>query len=423
MGNPHRIMTVLGKIRSRRSGNEAIATSLNAKSPRSGRIDQGEPVVGALTSDRIPELDALRGLACLTILVYHVKTTIVPFGWAAVDLFFVLSGYLITSILIRHHGAPGLLRSFYARRALRIWPIYYLSILALVVFGPFLPSPTRWDGLLSYLTYTQNTPLYWSGRVPEFSPYLSHFWTLANEEQFYLIWPLLIYWMGPRSVIPLAVALAAASVVARMRGFDSWLLLARADGFALGGLLAALLANRAIVAKRLNAYRRGFALVILFSIAYLAFVVAKGWLPTFGKPPEGAAFSVLAINTVFFGLVGLVAIRAEHPALAWLRRPRLVMLGTISYGLYIYHFIALMLGADLLALVRTRGRSPLTDVALMGVAFLMACASWRWIEKPLLKLKDRFPYDARTVKTVRKPVPTSKVVVGEEGRGGIYEPC
>jgi len=365
------------------------------------RVDAGQSL-GPSAQERIPELDALRGIACLTILVYHAKTSIVPFGWAAVDLFFVLSGYLITSILIRYQGSSHFLRNFYVRRGLRIWPIYYLTVLALVILGPFLPSATSWNGLLYHLTYTQNTPLYWSGEVPKFSPYAAHLWTLANEEQFYVIWPLLVCGLGRRSVIPLALVLAGVSVTARARGFDSWLLLARADGFALGGLLAALLADRGVVAQRFDAYRRGFSAVIGFSVVFLAVAVASGWLPTFGKPPKGAAFSVLAINAIFFSVVGLVATHAGRPSLAWLRRPRLVGLGTISYGLYLYHFVALMLGADILVLVRGRGRSPLTDTALMGLALVMALASWRWIEKPLLGLKDRFAYETRSIKVARE---------------------
>jgi peptidoglycan/LPS O-acetylase OafA/YrhL len=170
---------------------------------------------------RVLELDGLRGLACLTIMVYHFRPVIVPYGWSSVDLFFVLSGYLITAILIRHEGSPRLRRNFYARRGLRIWPVYYLTILALVIVGPWLPKPTNWSGLGYFLTYTQNLPFYWSGRVPPFSPYVAHLWTLANEEQFYIIWPLLVVMIGRRAVIPLALGLAAVSVWARARGFSS----------------------------------------------------------------------------------------------------------------------------------------------------------------------------------------------------------
>ncbi len=124
--------------------------------------------------------------------------SLVPFGWASVDLFFVLSGYLITAILIRYERSPRLLVNFYARRGLRIWPVYYLTVAAVVVLGPILPVPTKWDGLGYYVLYLQNLPMYWSGKVPAFSPYVAHLWTLACEEQFYLIWPALVVLFGRR---------------------------------------------------------------------------------------------------------------------------------------------------------------------------------------------------------------------------------
>ncbi len=117
---------------------------------------------------RIPELDALRGLAALAIVVYHLWVPQVTLLGTAVDLFFVLSGYLITSIILGQVDQPGFLGRFYARRALRIWPIYYLSLLALVALSPLLPGPSRLDGLPYYLTYTQRIPDYWFGDVPPF---------------------------------------------------------------------------------------------------------------------------------------------------------------------------------------------------------------------------------------------------------------
>jgi peptidoglycan/LPS O-acetylase OafA/YrhL len=332
----------------------------------------------------------------VAIVAYHVKSSAVPFGWAAVDLFFVLSGYLITSILVKYEGTPGLLGRFYVRRGLRIWPIYYLTILALVAFGPFLPYPTLLRGLPYYATYTQNVPLYWSDRVPPFSPYASHLWTLANEEQFYLLWPPLVCLVGRRHLLGLALALAAVSVVARAVGFDTWLLLARADGFALGGLLAALLARPEAVRQRMAVYRTGFILAVVVALAVLVFTVSRGSPPTFGRPPRGSAFSVLAINTVFFGIVGLVATHAGRPSLAWLRVRALVRLGTISYGFYLYHFLTLMIGGDLVAKHRGAGRSLVLDGLFVALAYVLAVLSWKWIEKPILALKDRFAYEERS---------------------------
>src|ERR1022692_2310156 len=88
------------------------------------------------TMARVGELDSLRGLAALAVIIFHAKEAWLPFGWAAVDLFFVLSGYLITSIILRQGGTPGFLRNFYIRRGLRTWPIYYLLIAVVIVLSP-----------------------------------------------------------------------------------------------------------------------------------------------------------------------------------------------------------------------------------------------------------------------------------------------
>jgi peptidoglycan/LPS O-acetylase OafA/YrhL len=370
----------------------ATGGARNGVSRNSARVTDSDLAQRGTTVTRVLELDGLRGIACLTILGYHIRPRAVPFGWASVDLFFVLSGYLITAILIRYEGSPRFLRNFYVRRGLRIWPVYYMTILAVVIAGPWLRWPTIWDGIGYHLTYTQNLPLYWSSRVPLFSPYVAHFWTLANEEQFYIVWPLLVVMLGRRAVIPLAVGLATLSVAARARGFDSWLLLARADGFAAGGILALILANPDRVAQRIVTYRRAFTSVALVALAFVVIAIAGGDLPSFGRPSGGAAVSILAINVVFACVVGLVATHAGRPAVAWLRRPRLVHLGTISYGLYVYHFIVLMLADDILVAIYGHGRTSVINVFLIVLTYAMAAASWFWFEKPILNLKRRFEY-------------------------------
>jgi peptidoglycan/LPS O-acetylase OafA/YrhL len=381
----------VGGLSRRQSSSQTMRQGISSNSARVHAVPSSQ--LGS-ADQRVLELDGLRGLACFTILVYHFRPVIVPYGWSSVDLFFVLSGYLITAILIRHEGSPRLLRNFYVRRGLRIWPVYYLTILALVIVRPWLPRPISWDGLGYFLTYTQNLPLYWSGKVPPFSPYVSHLWTLANEEQFYIVWPLLVVMLGRRAVIPLALGLAALSVAARAAGFNSWLLLARADGFALGGMLAAILVDSERVARHLTAYRRGFASIALVALAIVIVAMARGILPTFGRPPKGAAFSVLAINLVFAGVVGLVVMHAGRRTVAWLRRPRLVHLGTLSYGLYVYHYIVLVLSDDVLVAFRGFGRTSVDNIPVIVLIYALAALSWAWFEKPLLDMKGRFPYRA-----------------------------
>ena len=160
---------------------------------------------------RVAELDSLRGLAALTIIVYHLWFMHVPQLSTAVDLFFVLSGFLITTIILDNEATEGFLVTFYVRRSLRIWPIYYLSLLALVLLNPFLPTPEPMDGLPYYLTYTQKLPLYWAGVEPPFSSAFEHTWTLAVEEQFYLLWPALVCLLGRRWLVPLGLALVASA--------------------------------------------------------------------------------------------------------------------------------------------------------------------------------------------------------------------
>jgi peptidoglycan/LPS O-acetylase OafA/YrhL len=122
---------------------------------------------------RIAELDGLRGLAAVTVVAYHIFIFRLPWGWAAVDIFFVLSGYLITAIVLKHGQSWAFLPAFYARRGLRIWPIYYLLIMILALRG--LDDAAA---LPYYLTYTQQVPCYWGCEMPLWL-LMQHTWTLA----------------------------------------------------------------------------------------------------------------------------------------------------------------------------------------------------------------------------------------------------
>src|SRR5262249_10417329 len=119
---------------------------------------------------RVPELDGLRGFAGILVVAHHLWPEVLFFGWAAVDLFFVLSGYLITRIILEN-GGPGFLWTFYARRSLRIWPIYYISILVLLTCTQ--PEP---GAVPFYLLYIQNIPHYWGGHMPVWHEFV-HSWT------------------------------------------------------------------------------------------------------------------------------------------------------------------------------------------------------------------------------------------------------
>ena len=166
---------------------------------------------------RVTELDALRGLGALIIAVYHLHPERLWFLWFRSDFFLVLSGFLVTAMILRYRDSAHFLPTFFARRVVRIWPCYYLALLALVAVNPLLPKAFPMDGLPYYLTFTQNVPRYWSGEAPAFNWYFLHTWTLAVLEQFYLVWPALVLLVGRRGLVPLGLALAVGSAAARGR--------------------------------------------------------------------------------------------------------------------------------------------------------------------------------------------------------------
>jgi peptidoglycan/LPS O-acetylase OafA/YrhL len=354
-----------------------------------------DPPSGPGGSERVPELDALRGLAALAIVVFHANPGRLPFGWAAVDLFFVLSGYLITGIILRHGATPGFLPRFYMRRGLRVWPVYYLVVLLLAVAVPVLPRPFLWKGLPLILTFTQGVPLYWAREASVFTWYLGHTWSLAIEEQFYLIWPAVLLLLRRKGVIPLAIGCAAASAIARGRGLDITLLGGRGDGLALGGLLAALLVRTGADRDARVRGRLASRFAAVAVLACLGILVIRGLA---GPPPRPPAvppwpgLTILAFNVLWFGLVGLTVCLSGSYLVAWMRHPALRGLGTVSYGLYLYHFPILLLSIDLAKRWNDTGRLSWREPLALGLCLAVAWLSWLVFERPILGWKERFRY-------------------------------
>jgi peptidoglycan/LPS O-acetylase OafA/YrhL len=353
---------------------------------------------------RIAELDALRGIAAGIILLFHLNPVQFFYGWTGVDLFFVLSGYLITSIILRYHDEPHFFRTFYIRRGLRIWPIYYILFVALVLGNRFLPQPQKLDAWPYYATYTQNVPLYFGRPMPPFNPAFDHTWTLALEEQFYLIWPLVIAWAGRRRAV--WVCLATMALSWKLRAGGDWifwlaprmserLLLARADGFALGGLLAVGLLERERIPHRLAfIWRYALGGIGLISGIYLVRGLSSpDPIQFLGLPtPLDPANTILAVGAFYTALVGLILAFERHPVLAPLRWPPLLYLGQISYGLYLYHYVIYWMidGGTFPMEV-----NPIRACLKIAVTILVSAISWHALEKPILRFKDRFSYRER----------------------------
>ncbi len=341
---------------------------------------------------RIPELDSIRGAAVLIVVVHHLYFTtgtrldwLLEHGWMAVDLFLVLSGYLITNIVISHAPNAEFFRSFYVRRSLRIWPIYYLSILAVLLLSLVWSGAPRFSlqSLLHCLTFTQETPLYWSSEA-QTHPLLGHFWSLAVEEQFYLFWPLLVVVVGRKGIIPACLALIGLAVASRAAGFHRHLLIARCDSLAAGALLAVLTAHCQTHGRRRARLTMGFAAVALGSILGLAAYA------TFVDRSILHRDSLLAFVTPFvFGSFGMVICLQGHPLLAILRNRALCYCGTISYGIYVYHWVIYLI---LDRAMPGSSRTPGVIALKLGLSLLIAVLSWNFIERPILNLKDRFKY-------------------------------
>ncbi len=369
--------------------------------------------MGIDTMRRVPEFDALRAFAVLAVLLFHLSPHQgwTAFGMTGVHLFLVLSGYLITNIVINHVGTPHFFRAFYARRILRIWPVYYLTLAFLLVVQHHLPDPPSWQGLPYYLTFTQNT---WHWPLintlvtvpPRTVRAFDHSWTLAVEEQFYLLWPLAVALIGPKRVGPVALGIVGFGLWFKTLGYDTWILFNVCGAFALGALIAAILNDRPRVERHRYAVSLFFLVSGLLGFAYLYWyhtVLPPGWSPV--RMAWRDSLYSFAFYAVHFGIVGYVATNAGSWLLAPLRMRELTYLGEISYGMYLYHIPVYWLVGG----YRVHMGEPWTMwVTKIALTFLVATLSYRYIEQPILSLKNWFPYqprpDARApASAVRRP--------------------
>jgi peptidoglycan/LPS O-acetylase OafA/YrhL len=349
---------------------------------------------------RVPEFDALRGIAALGVLLFH-------FGMTGVHLFLVLSGFLITRIVIEHAGTPGFLRAFYARRILRIWPIYYLTLAFLVVLQRTLPGPPSLRGLPYYLTFTQFV-WNWPGmtRLVSAPPMpiraFNHTWTVALEEQFYLLWPLLLTWLGRRRVVPIVVGILSFGIWFKTLGFDTWILPNVFGAFALGALIAAILDDKARVDRHRGAFSAFFVVAGALGFAYVRWyytVSVASW--PISWLPWRDSLQNFAFYTLHFGIVGFVATNAGRWFLAPLRIKELTDLGEISYGMYLYHMpIYWLVGGFRFQ----QGEPWLIWVAKIALTCLAASLSYRYVEKPILRLKEWFPYGSKPLDEASSPI-------------------
>jgi peptidoglycan/LPS O-acetylase OafA/YrhL len=371
----------------------------------SNRSDDSSPL------PRIAGLDGVRGLAALGVLVWHFGPTIaavepgstlayacraVSLAWAGVDLFFALSGFLIASILLRAAGSPRYFLTFYVRRAARILPLYFVLLAVLAAGnldgGLFFPAVLRplFESQLpgwSFPVFAQN--LFMPG-INDFGPKLTSVtWSLAVEEQFYLILPFLL-WATPHrhhAAWVLACFLAAPLLRALLpAGMATYVLLpCRLDGLMAGVLLA--LAWQDTRWREALTVHRGKLLLLWIGLALPAVMLVRGGAGLWAlRLPGGwlvntwlAVWSTLTIGLVLGGQAWLAAFFQLRP---------LLWLGKIAYGLYLLHPAVLWLTHAALL-----GREPVLrdgpTAAVTALAALLslaaAAASHRWIEEPFVR--------------------------------------
>ena len=376
-----------------------------------------DPIVGRTASSAyVPALDAFRALAILSVMCLHwlpatcLLNRLQGQTSNGVHLFFVLSGFLITRILLQSRTAIELrttglgwaLRQFYARRFVRIFPLYYLAL----AVGAALAFPGLRTAFAWHAAYLSN--VYYFLRHGAFDGPASVFWTLAVEEQFYLIWPLVILLVPRRGLLPtiatIAVLGTATRVAAIFRDPSLEILTPACANFLAMGALVATADD-----PTFGSFRSGRNLRRVFAFVTIALVTAGVSLAVLAGPSYlTRAPAVRAIDQTIASMAYAVLFaRAARGFPRWvavpLRRPPLLYLGRISYGLYVYHlFVAATLeraGHSRWTAHLTQPLGPSLAASLAGsfavkfaVTVVIASASWFLFERPLNELKRYLPY-------------------------------
>jgi len=382
-----------------------------------------------------PALDGLRAIAFMMVFMEHYYYF--PWGFTGVNVFFVLSGFLITGILFDTRDDPHRARTFYIRRTLRIFPLYYAIFLILLLLHPFL----HWEWSLAWIAW----PLYLGNFLRYLSPasavpgsrlqlaadaqlysarsqtqllYMGHFWSLCVEEQFYLVWPWIVFWVrNRRALIWICSAVVIAVPLARVfaqHGAPAWMLqqelLYRAtpfqlDSLLLGGLVGLLWrgANRDLLLKIARVVA-GIAVVAATVYCFRTFHIHEpNWRRNYPYPLWRLTWGLFFVNIFSASLILSLLRPAGILFRAFCWKP-LRWVGRISYGAYVLHdifhsFFYTYFGVWFLDWIAShtgshfgvleKHRNEIFPVFALGATFFLAWLSFRFLETPFLRLKNR----------------------------------
>jgi peptidoglycan/LPS O-acetylase OafA/YrhL len=383
------------------------------------------PAIGRTVGGYVPEVDALRALAMSAVIAFHCG--LMPFGWMGVWLFFVISGFAVTTSLLageeRGSSLGRTVKQFYLRRVLRIWPVYMafivcnvLVLLALGKTGPLSDLP--W-----LLSFTQNLRMIFKAYTPDNAwGGFEHLWTLAVEQQFYLVFPLLLLLRGKRArglgllgiilVAPLIRALVVAAAAAHgwdniQTAFAAYAFApAHFDAFAAGSLIALFRTEIATDRRILPAV---LLLATICTVGHIGAYLTIGILKSGNHPVEAMrnivsgiaygqgreiSFYLVPTSLSAAALVGILS--GNQHCLRALGIQRLQAIGQVSYGGYLFHVPVLMIGSLLVSLVVVPlFHSPLmvSRIVLFAagypVTIALAWLSYTYFEKPLIQLRRR----------------------------------
>jgi len=393
------------------------------RSPPGMSVGPSAGIITDITRTHYPRLDGLRGLAILLVMLYHFSLPhprmhghdagwllqLAQTGWLGVDLFFVLSGFLITGILVETRTEAHYFRTFLARRFLRIWPLYYMGLLVLLVLLPtVLPSvPPQLQGMRDkqawFWLYAANWLFAREGSFGQTSG--GYLWSLAVEEQFYIVWPLVVFALTDRNLLRLSLMLLCLSLLSRIvlinlgvstgalytMTFTHW------DGLAVGSCLAICARSPRLMAEA----RRWLLIAAPLAACGLAAVrIADGdafmWsrqMATFGYTFAAVVFGAL--------LVWVLSARETTGISRFFTTHFMRQTGKYSYALYVVHVPV----ASAIFPVATRalaGVEPAIGhetvfVVCMALSFIvswiLAVLSWNLFEKRILALKRYFSYE------------------------------
>lgn len=345
-----------------------------------------------------PALTGFRGMAAIFILLFHSMLPWFKALWIGVPLFFVLSGFLITRILLQNKTTNNYFKAFYFKRALRIFPIYYLALFISVLWGFLVKADL--SQLLIFLFYLQNFSIS-QGVQPDYCyGLMNHTWSLSVEELFYLMWPFLVLISNKKLFIWMTVSIGACSVIYKvvLIGFfytthsdQLWMLsmAGNIDGLMAGALLGILSLNKESFIYKKFPSKQFLLFILIFGICFGAnyFIYADEKLFSIFK----VLLSVLTIVIAFYLIARLISnphkIFSKFFDLKFLQ-----FTGKISYGIYLYH--ALVFGIlDALVFHYKMSFNPvILFIIKVGLTYLIALFSWRFIEKPILRFKDKISY-------------------------------